>query len=88
MKATLIRVVVAILLVGTGWTIGATQTRPGDFEVRIDAVGGTTYVECARGCRLIGSRDVLNPRAGRMLKYEFSCTGDRCQATVVGFLEP
>ena len=88
MKHLIARVVVAGGLVGVGWVAGTAQARPGDFEVRIDAVAGTTFVECVRGCKLTGLRDVLNPRAGQMRRYEFSCTSeDRCAATVVGFLQ-
>jgi hypothetical protein len=72
MKHLIARVVVAGGLIGLGWIAGTAQTRPGDFEVRIDAVAGTTFSECVRGCKLVGSRDVLNPRAGQMRKYEFS----------------
>lgn len=87
MKTVAARVIVGVALVGLGWVAGAAQTVRGDFELRIDAVGGTTNVECVRGCGLIGSRDVLNPRASQMRTYGFSCTAGRCQASVVGFLQ-
>ena len=89
MKHLIARVVVAGGLMGVGWVAGTAQAGPGDFEVRIDAVAGTTIVECVRGCKLIGSRDVLNPRAGQMRTYDFSCTSStgRCEASVIGFLQ-
>lgn len=89
MKKMIIRVATAGALVGSGWAAGTAQTGRGDFEVRINAVVGTTSVECLRGCTLIGSRDVRNPVAGRSRTYEFSCTsrGGRCEAVVVGFVQ-
>jgi hypothetical protein len=88
MKHLVVRVVVAGGLFGLRWVAGTAQTARGDFE-RINAVAGTTNVECVRGCSLIESRDVLNPRAGQMRAYEFSCTSStgRCAASVVGFLQ-
>ena len=74
------------VLFGLGWAAGAAQMRAGDFELRIDAPGGATEVECVRGCGLIGMRDLPNPRAGQMLVYNFDCGGARCRAFVAGFI--
>lgn len=89
MKGLVVRVIVAGGLVGLGWAAGTAQTARGDFEVRIDAVAGTTNVECVRGCRLIGARDVLNPEAAQARTWGFSCTSSagRCRGSVVGFLQ-
>lgn len=79
--------VLAIALVGLGWTLGTAQTR-GDFDLRVDASSGTTVVTCLRGCTLTGWRGIDNPRAGRMQTYEFSCEppAGRCTGRVVGFI--
>ena len=91
MRRGLIHVAIALALVAGGWAAGRAQTRLGDFEIAIDAAEGSTRVECVRGCSLIGSRDVGNPRAERMRTYSFSCSGGaahRCSAQVNGFLQP
>jgi hypothetical protein len=64
MRRAIIQVAIALALVAVAWAAGRAQTRVGDFEIAIDAVEGSTNVECVRGCSLIGSRDVGNPRAG------------------------
>lgn len=87
MKRILSRVAIGGALIGAGWIAGNAQTRVGDFEIRIDAPAGRTHVECLRGCGLIGARDVQNPRAGQMRRYEYECTSlSRCEASIVGFL--
>ncbi len=89
MRHMVVHGLIAGVLVALGWAAGTAQSGVGDFEMRINAVAGTTNVECVRGCSLIGSRDVRNPQASRMRTYEFSCNSStgRCQATVVGFLD-
>ena len=77
MRRVLIHVAIAFVLVAVGWAVGRAQTRLGDFEIEIDAPGGSTRIECVRGCSLIGSRDVGNPRAERLRKYSVLLL--RCQ---------
>jgi hypothetical protein len=52
MKWIAMRLLLAVALIGAGWTIGRTQTSLPDFELRIDAPEGGTSIECVRGCEL------------------------------------
>jgi hypothetical protein len=88
MKQTMRHAVIVAALVALGWAAGRAQTTRGDFELRINAPSGATSVECVRGCRLIGARDIENPSARQMQTYEFSCSGQQCRASVVGFRQP
>jgi hypothetical protein len=74
MQDQVVRLIVAVGLVGVGWVAGTAQSAGGDFEVRIEAVAGPTNVECVRGCKLIGSRDVTNPEAAPSRTWGFECT--------------
>jgi hypothetical protein len=89
MKRMIARATVAVVLLMLGWTIGVAQRR-GDFELRIDASGGSTTVECVRGCRLVGWRDIENLRAAQLQRYMFTCSppAERCAGRVVGFIKP
>jgi len=82
------RVVWAIALVALGWTVGAAERSEPEFMLAIDAPVGETRVECLSGCRLIGARDLPNPRASQLKVYAYGCTGrgvPRCGATVAGW---
>ena len=52
MGRTVVRVLLAVALIGMGWTIGRAQGSVPNFELRIDAPTGRTNVECVRGCKL------------------------------------
>src|SRR5262245_43315273 len=72
----------------TGETHQVKKALRGDFEIRVQAPTGKTMVECVRGCKVIGARDVDNPSASQMRSYWFSCGApDGCQGRVVGFLQ-
>jgi hypothetical protein len=79
-------VAAAILLFALGWVAAgmAQGTRP-DFELIVDAPGGGTTIECIRGCNLawIG-RGVTNEQP--IPQFRYSCGGDRCNATVGGWI--
>lgn len=82
------RVVWALMLIGLGWTVGAAERPQPEFMIAIDAPAGETRVECLSGCKLLGGRDLPNPRAGFMRVYSYSCTGanvQRCGARVAGW---
>ena len=86
-----LRFVIAVALAGTGWAVGRAQARVGDFELAIDAVVGTTTVECIRGCSLLGNRDLTLVAKQPKATYTFGCSGpgqERCAARVSGFLSP
>lgn len=82
------RLVWALILIGLGWTVGAAERPQPEFMIAIDAPAGETRVECLSGCKLVGARDLPNPRAGFMKVYAYSCSGvgvQRCAAKVAGW---
>ncbi len=89
MRRVLIRTVVALALVLSGWLVGRAQTlAEPDFTLSLDAPGGETRVTCTKGCVLQGGRDYRNEHAGYMLTYWYKCGGtNRCAATVNGWLK-
>jgi hypothetical protein len=52
MKGIALRLLIAIGLVGAGWTIGRAQPSFRDFDLCIDAPGGESNITCVRGCQL------------------------------------
>jgi hypothetical protein len=89
MKRIVTHFLIGVALVTLGWLTGSAQTTRGDFEIRVQAPTGKTMVECVRGCKMIGARDIENPRASQMSSYWFSCSApDGCQGRVVGFVQP
>jgi hypothetical protein len=87
LNRVLIRGVVALALVLSGWLVGRAQTRAPDFTLSLDAPEGETRVTCTKGCELQGGRDYGNERAGYMQTYSYRCGGSRCTATVNGWLK-
>ena len=82
------RAVWALILIGLGWTVGSAERPQPEFMIAIDAPAGETRVECLSGCKLVGARDLPNPRAGFMKVYSYSCSGvsvQRCEAKVAGW---
>lgn len=45
------RLLLAIVLVGIGWTVARAQAPLPDFELVVDAPEGETTVDCVRGCQ-------------------------------------
>jgi hypothetical protein len=89
MKRTVTHFLTGVVLMGLGWVAGAAQTTRGDLEIRVQAPTGKTTVECVRGCKVIGARDIENPRASQTSSYWFSCGApDGCQGRIVGFVQP
>lgn len=79
----------SILLVAFGFIAGHAQTSEPDFMLAINAPGGETNVKCLSGCELMGARDLGNPDAGRMVEYDFGCSGPNanvCGAQVAGWV--
>jgi len=75
----------ALILFALGWTVGAAERPQPEFMIAIDAPVGQTHVECLSGCKLVGARDLPNPRAGLMRVYSYGCSGgnvQRCGAQV------
>lgn len=85
---TVVRIVLAVLLVATGWVAaGTAQTANPDFEVIVNAPAGETTIECVRGCNLAWvERGVLRNYTPTP-KFPFSCDGlttTRCSSGRVG----
>jgi len=67
-----LRAVLLITLMLGAWFIGHVQGQSSvndAFLITIDAPGGKTTVECAKGC------------SDRARQQEFACTGARCRYT-------
>jgi hypothetical protein len=47
-------VIIAAAMLLTGWAVGRAQvqTPQPEFEIRVNAPGGSTTIECVRGCSL------------------------------------
>ena len=78
------RIIVVVVAMFLGWTLGQAQTRDPDFELIVRAPGGSTTVECRRGCDLAWVERGLNPRAAATRTFLFSCTGTECSSGAVG----
>lgn len=87
MKTVMIRTVVALAFLIAGWMAGRAQTSSPEFTLEIDAPGGWTTVVCAKGCELQGGRDLGVPGNIPKANYYYACSGNRCKATVNGWLK-
>ena len=86
MARRVVRVAVAVALIGCGWAVGKAQTRP-DFELIIDAPPGETSVRCVRGCELMWVERGVNPNAMPQSTFTFACRGERlerCSSARIG----
>jgi hypothetical protein len=88
MRKLILRVVVAVGLVGLGWSIGKAQVPEPDFEIVVDAPVGPTTVTCKRGCSLAWvERGVPSSTDTRKPVFDFNCSGpnvQRCSSYRVG----
>jgi hypothetical protein len=78
MKRELLLIVVAVLLVGAGWSAGraTAQARVADFELSIEAPRGEVRVACSRGCDW--------PSTGALATINFRCDSEQCRWMVDG----
>ena len=82
--AFLIRqLVIAVVLVGGGWSIGRAQVQEADFELVVEAPAGETIVTCRRGCELVWVERGINPAARRKDSFSFRCGGTAPPAVCV-----
>ena len=84
MTRTVIRVAMAIALIGAGWSVGKAQTTVADFEMTVDAPGGRTNITCTRGCDFrfdVGSTAGLPTPNTR---FTYACGAERCGVTING----
>lgn len=90
MKRIVARLVLAVALVGAGWTIGRAQASVPNFELQIDAPAGQTNVTCLRGCELAWI-ERMTPGSvdpGGQKTFTYRCSGggpdQRCASGRVG----
>jgi hypothetical protein len=76
MRRTVVRIVLAVLLVTLGWAAGRTQSLDPDFELVVTGPPGAIGVECRRGCVVSWVERGVNPNARPMTTFSFSCKGD------------
>ena len=79
-----VRVVVAVGLVGSGWFAARAQSGEPDFVISIAAPGGSTSITCVKGCRLAWVERGVNPNSRPMRSFDFSCTASQCGSGQVG----
>ena len=80
-----VRVVVALTLVGLGWTAGKAQPFPPRIELVVEAPAGVTRVECRSGCDF--GRSTSRMRTPQTM-FTFSCPGSkRCSSEpIIGWV--
>ena len=79
-----VQIVVVVIAVVLGWTLGRAQTTMPDFELVVDASGDFTTIECRRGCELAWIERGVNPRSRPTRTFQFNCTGGQCSSGAVG----
>jgi hypothetical protein len=87
MKKLVVRVAIALSLVGVGWSIGRAQQASPDFELIINAPVGATTVTCKRGCDLAWVERGVPSADARKPSFDFRCGGggvERCSSATVG----
>ena len=86
MARKLIIVAAALALIAFGWIAGRAQMSAPDFEIRVDAPVGATYIECVRGCKLVWVERGINPNAVPQNEFQYSCSGrvERCKSGRIG----
>ena len=78
MNRTMLRIVLAIVLIGAGWSVGKAQTAVADFEITVDAPRGEARVTCFRGCEWAKEGTMRSPT------ITFQCDAERCRSTFNG----
>jgi len=74
MRTTFVRVALATVLVGIGWTARGAQSQP-DFELVVNAPAGATSIECRRGCELLWVERGPISNAAPQRTFDFKCSG-------------
>ena len=86
-RRTIVRVALAVALIGLGWSIGRAQSADPDFELVVDAPTGEVTVTCAKGCALAWVERGVNPNATPQQTFTYGCSGGtnaRCGSGKVG----
>jgi hypothetical protein len=90
MRRILVRVLLAVGLIGMGWSIGRAQAPLPDFELVIDAPEGRTNVDCVRGCEGLAWIErmvpgTVPPSSDTVFSYACSNSGNaRCGSGRIG----
>ena len=90
MAKTLILGVVAVVLVGAGWSAGRAQTTQADFEIAVGTTDGRVRIDCVRGCRIssdsviqsAGPLGISDPRFATVVMPSSKCIADSAQFEV------
>ena len=91
MTRIVFRVVIALALVGAGWSAGRAQSPVADFEFTVNAPKGTVILTCHRGCNWSGPQgqikdiftgEVIAAAAPNTTLY--GCGAPRCEGTLTG----
>ena len=93
MVKRLIRLTVAVVLLGIGWTVGRAQTAAPDFELVVYGAPGDTQIVCRSGCTLAYRQysGQIDQKASKK-DVGFAC-GDasakagRCEMFFAGFVQ-
>jgi hypothetical protein len=92
MKRRLLWATVVVMLTGAAWSAGRAQATVADFEIMVDAPGGTVVVACHHGCAWSGpSSNVTDRATGKVIPNSagenttvFECGAERCQGRING----
>ena len=84
MKKIAVRLVVAGILFGAGWSVGMAQVAKPDFVFSVDAPSGETTITCVRGCAMRWVQRGLHPNSTAQPTFTYSCSGKRCGSGHVG----
>jgi hypothetical protein len=85
MNRAVVRIAIAVGLIGLGWAAGTAQTTQPVFELIVEAPAGETTVTCVRGCGLTWVERGVHPAATPMLTFKYNCNGqERCSSYKIG----
>ena len=84
MKRTALRLLLAVALIATGWSLRLVQNMlgepPGRFLLRIDSPTGATTIQCPDGCKLVSLKNLPSLSTRQMT---FECERPVC-VNVIG----
>src|SRR5688572_508502 len=84
-RMTLRTTALVVALLTLGFVLGRAQAPVApDFEIRVNAPGGSTTIECVRGCALAWVERGVNPTATPIPTFNYSCGAQRCSSGLVG----
>ena len=85
MKRITLRLLLAVALIATGWSIRLVQNMldepPGRFLLRIDSPSGSTTIRCEDGCKFVSWRNRPSPSTRQIT---FECDRPVCANAIGG----